>query len=169
MMNHGSNTTAQWRPSTQAASSDEHSQADVCFLLVEDNDDHALLVERTLCRSSHEAKITRVSDGEEALQYLRGEGAYADRSLPDVVLMDLNLPKYSGHEVLAAIRDDPTLACLPVVVLSSSNAVVDRNNAYRGHANSYLVKPSDFQRFRSMINQVATYWGSWNEPPACFD
>ena len=134
------------------------------FLLVEDDDDHATIMIRTLRQNRIASTIDRVSDGAEALSYLRQEGQYAEKLRPNVVLLDLKLPRMDGHEVLAAIKADPRLRSIPVVVLTTSDAEVDRARAYDLHANSYLVKPVDFERFRQMADELSLYWGVWNEP-----
>ena len=134
------------------------------FLLVEDDEDHAAIVLRTLRRNRVGNVVDHVTDGAEALAYLRREGAFADREPPDIVLLDLKLPKVDGHEVLAAIKSDPALAPIPVVVLTTSAAETDRIKAYEHHANSYLVKPIDFKRFRQMVKDLDLYWGMWNRP-----
>lgn len=135
------------------------------FLLVEDDDDHAAIVLRTLQRNRISNTVDRVADGEEALEYLRGQGAFSGRPRPDVILLDLKLPKVDGHEVLEEIKKDPQLSVIPTVVLTTSDAEVDRMRAYSNHANSYLVKPVDFHRFRQMVEDLNLYWGVWNRPP----
>ena len=138
----------------------------VHFLLVEDDDDHAELIQMTLAESRIGNTFDRVSDGEEALAYLRREGAYTDKPQPDVVLLDLKLPKVDGHEVLAQIKSDELLRGIPVVVLTTSHSEADRAKAYYNHANSYLVKPVDFDRFQQMVKDLKLYWGVWNQPAA---
>jgi hypothetical protein len=134
------------------------------ILLVEDDDDHAALILRTLQRNRIVNVVDRVSDGAEALAYLRQEGQFSDRPLPGIVLLDLKLPKIDGHEVLAVIKQDPDLLRIPVVILTTSAAEADRDRAYYHHANSYLVKPIDFERFREVVNELSLYWGVWNLP-----
>lgn len=134
------------------------------FLLVEDDDDHATILIRTLRQNRIANAIDRVADGADALAYLRREGPYSGKSRPDIVLLDLKLPQMDGHDVLAAIKADPELRSIPVVVLTTSDAELDRARAYELHANSYLVKPVDFERFRQMANELSLYWGVWNEP-----
>ncbi len=136
----------------------------VNFLLVEDDDDHAHLVSRNLRKSRVVNQIVRVADGADALAFLRREGEYADAARPDVVLLDLKLPKVDGHEVLTAIKSDAELQDIPVVVLTTSDAETDRAKAYHLHANSYLVKPLDFEQFRKMVQELSFYWGVWNRP-----
>jgi CheY-like chemotaxis protein len=135
------------------------------FLLVEDDDDHAEIVIRTLKKEKSQKKIDRVLDGVEALQYLRGDGAFRGIALPDVILLDLKLPKMDGHEVLAKLKADEKLLQIPVIVLTTSDAEVDRVRAYRLHANSYLVKPLDAEQFNKMVQEMSVYWGIWNRSP----
>lgn len=135
------------------------------FLLVEDDDNHAHLVMRSLKKARVQNQVFRVCDGAAALAFLRRQGEYCDKPHPDVVLLDLKLPKLNGHEVLAAIKSDETLKTIPVVVMTTSNAESDRAKAYEHHANSYVVKPLDFDRFRDLVKDLCLYWGVWNEPP----
>lgn len=135
------------------------------FLLVEDNDAHAKLVMLQFRSMGDSLVIDRVDDGEDALAYLRREGGYAAKERPDVILLDLKLPKLNGHEVLRQLKADEDLRGIPVVVLTTSQAERDMAEAYREHANSYLVKPFDFVRFQRMMEDVARYWGNWNEHP----
>lgn len=135
------------------------------FLLVEDDDDHAKIVARSLEKERLRSSIVRVKDGVEALEYLRREEPFEDVVLPDVILLDLKLPRKDGHEVLAEIKQDRALRTIPVVVLTTSDAECDRLRAYRQHANSYLVKPLDAIAFRQMVQELSLYWGIWNRPP----
>ena len=137
----------------------------ITFLLVEDDDTHAHLVTRSLSKSRVANCVHRVADGEKALEFLRGEGEFEGQEHPDVVLLDLKLPKVDGHEVLAAIKSDPVLKKIPVVVMTTSDAESDRAQAYQHHANSYVVKPVDFEKFRQLVNDLCLYWGVWNESP----
>lgn len=134
------------------------------FLLVEDDDDHAHLTLRSFKRSALANHVDRVADGVEALEYLRREGAYADKKLPDVVLLDLKLPRKGGLEVLEEIRGDDALKHLLVVILTTSPTEADREVAYRLGVNSYLVKPVDFDKFAAMVKDLSLYWGVWNRP-----
>ena len=136
------------------------------FLLVEDDDDHAFLVERALNDNHVSNAVDRVADGEQALAYLRQQGEFADKALPDVILLDLKLPKVDGHEVLHELKDDAGLRTIPVVVLTTSQAESDKAKAYYNHANSYLTKPVDFEKFHQMIKDLKLYWCVWNQPPA---
>ncbi len=135
------------------------------ILLVEDDDDHAEILLRTIKRNRVANLIHRVADGEAALAYLRREGEYADRPRPDIILLDLKLPKLNGHELLKIIKADTELQAIPVVVLTTSDAETDREKAYAEHANSYIVKPVNFTRFRQMVHDLSLYWGVWSPPP----
>lgn len=137
----------------------------VSFLLVEDDDDHAQLVIRSLENNRVTNGIDRVKNGEEALEYLFQRGKYQNQVLPDIILLDLKLPKVDGHEVLRKVKNDPRLKVIPVVILSTSAAESDKAMAYEEHANSYLVKPLDFNSFRKMAEELNLYWGVWNQPP----
>jgi two-component system response regulator len=137
------------------------------ILLVEDNDDDADLT----VMAFHRAKITnpliRARDGVEALDYLFGSGKHAGRDvcdLPAVTLLDLNLPGISGLEVLKAIRIDERTKHLPVIVLTSSNEDKDRLGAYDHFANSYVVKPVDYDQFVAAARQLSLYWMVLNAP-----
>ena len=138
----------------------------VNVLLVEDDPGHAELVRRHLQRSSRTLRLSHVADGQEALDYLRGEGEYAGaHDHPDLILLDLRLPRVDGLEVLRQIKEDPALARIPVVILTTSHSSPDIAEAYARRANSYLVKPVDFQQFSDLMEQVKHYWTVWNEYP----
>ena len=132
------------------------------FLLVEDDEDHAFLVKRAMSEHRIENTVEHVTDGEEALRYLRREGQWKGAPKADIVLLDLKLPRLSGHEVLDAIKSDKALQPTPVVVLTTSTAEQDRAKAYLGHANSYVVKPIDFDQFHAMVEDLGMYWSIWN-------
>jgi CheY-like chemotaxis protein len=136
----------------------------ISFLLVEDDDDHAQLVIRSLENNRVSNGITRVKDGVEALDFLFQRGKYKNQVLPDIILLDLKLPKMDGHEVLRKIKSDPRLKVIPVVILTTSAAESDKAMAYGEHANSYLVKPLDFDSFRKMAEELNLYWGVLNQP-----
>jgi len=105
-------------------------------------------------------RLNVVSDGAEALAYLRKEGQYADAVRPDLVLLDLNLPRRDGREVLAEIKNDEQLHQIPVVVLTTSQAEEDILASYRLHANAYVTKPVDFDRFISVVRQIDDFFVS---------
>ncbi len=138
------------------------------ILLVEDN---RMDVELTLdaFKEAHFGNTIQVcTDGEEALDYLSGKGRFADREqypLPDLILLDLNLPKVNGHEVLSEIKAKPLLKRIPVVVLTSSKDEGDRARSYDSGVNSYLVKPVSFDGFLKVVKEVAEYWLVLNVAP----
>ena len=129
------------------------------ILLVEDSPEDATLTMRALSRHDLARRVRLSKDGAEALEYLR------DAPRPKVALLDLQLPKVSGLRVLAAIRDNPRLRTLPVIVLTSSREAPDIAQAYALGANSYIVKPVDFDQFAYVVSQVGLYWLSLNQPP----
>lgn len=137
-------------------------------MLVEDDQAHAELVQRSL--ESHQAanRMIHMVDGEAALDYLFQRGAYADpdqNPRPCLVLLDLRLPKVDGLEVLKTIKTSKELKSLPVVILTTSEAEMDIAKAYEHHANSYLVKPADFSTFTDMIRGMSFYWLTCNRSP----
>ena len=138
-------------------------------LLVEDNATDAELALRALHRRHPARAIVHVQDGAEALAFLRGEGCFVGRDanqLPKVILLDLKLPKLTGLEVLRAIKSDPLLRVIPVVMLTSSCQERDLAAAYRLGANSYIVKPVEFDSFSEAVAQLGVYWLLLNQPPA---
>ena len=138
-----------------------HDQA-VHLLLVEDDDAHAMIVERSVLGGGDRATMDRVYDGVEAVAYVRRQGEFQNRPRPDLILLDLKLPRMHGHEVLRTLKADDDLKMIPVIMLTTSDAEEDRRKAYGLHANGYLVKPVDFARFRQMIGAVTSYWFVWN-------
>jgi CheY-like chemotaxis protein len=129
------------------------------ILLIEDDEAHAALITRILEEVNPGAEIRLVCDGEEAIEYLFQRGTYANQEKsprPDLVLLDLRLPKLDGQEVLKAIKQSETLKAIPVTVLTSSESEHDIDTAYRNHANSYLVKPLGFAEFYEMIRRLTS-------------
>ena len=138
------------------------------ILLVEDNQAHAELVMRSFEDHSLSNKIKHVKDGEEALDYLFHQGQYSgtdSSTLPHLVLLDLRMPKIDGLEVLKQIREKDETKNLPVVILTTSAAESDAAKAYQYHANSYLVKPMDFEQFSKLMKDLGFYWLAWNHYP----
>ncbi|MFQ3682028.1 response regulator [Roseiflexus sp.] len=134
-------------------------------LLVEDNDDHAELIRRTLGEEQRAAHIIHVSDGESALDYLHRRGAWIEPDQsprPHLILLDLRLPRIDGHDVLKSIKQSADLRRIPVVILTTSSAERDVIRAYDAHANSYLVKPFGFEEFRDLMRDVGVYWLTHN-------
>jgi two-component system response regulator len=138
------------------------------ILMVEDNASDEELTLRALKKSNISNKVVVTRDGSAALDYLFARGAYAGREtkeLPQVVLLDLNLPKMSGLEVLRAIRADERTKLLPVVILTSSKEEKDLVGCYESGANSYIVKPVDFTQFAEAVRQLGMYWLLLNQRP----
>jgi two-component system, response regulator len=138
------------------------------ILLVEDNSSDEELTLRALRKSHISNEVVVVRDGAEALDYLFARGTYADRDptdLPQVVLLDLNLPKIGGLEVLQRIREDERTRLMPVVILTSSQEDRDLAAGYARGANSYVVKPVDFTQFADAVRQLGLYWLVLNQPP----
>ena len=138
------------------------------ILLVEDDPNDVLLMERALGKAKLVNPLHVVEDGEQALAYLEGKGPYADRArypLPVLILLDLKLPRMSGLEVLAWLRQQPGLKRIPVVVLTSSNEPADVNRAYDLGSNSYLVKPGGQEEMLELVKALNLYWMILNEKP----
>ncbi len=128
------------------------------ILLVEDNPGDARLAKEALKDSKLLNNIHHVVDGEQAIQFLRQEGDYQDAVRPDIVLLDLNLPRKDGREVLADIKNDPDLQTIPVVVLTTSEAEQDIVQSYKLHANCYITKPVDLDKFLQIIDSLQDFW-----------
>jgi two-component system response regulator len=128
------------------------------ILLVEDSPSDILMTREALERAKVLNNLHVVEDGVEALAFLRQQGAYANMPRPHLILLDLNLPKKTGHEVLAEIKADPKLKLIPVVILTTSAAEVDILRAYGLHANSYVTKPVEFENFATVIRSIEKFW-----------
>lgn len=128
------------------------------LLLVEDNPGDVELTREALLEARVRNRLHVAESGEEALAFLRREGRHAGAPRPDMVLLDLNLPRMSGSEVLAAIKGDPDLRRIPVVVLTTSEAEKDVLGAYELHANAYIVKPVDLDQFLGVVRSVEGFW-----------
>lgn len=137
-------------------------------LLVEDNADDEILTLRALQKSHIEKQVVVVRDGVEALDFLFCQNAYADRDprdLPQLILLDLKLPKLDGFEVLRRLRADPHTRLLPVVILTSSREEQDLIEGYKSRVNSYIRKPVDFSQFIETVRELGLYWLGLNETP----
>lgn len=128
------------------------------MLLVEDNEADIKLTQIALKQAKLENRLHVVRDGEEAIAFLRREGNYADAVRPDLVLLDLHLPKVTGAEVLKMIREDVKLKNLPVVILSTSDADKDIYESYELHANCYVTKPVDLRKFMGVVEMIEDFW-----------
>ena len=137
------------------------------LLLVEDDPGHAALVQH--CLEDYPVKVYHTSDGEAALDYLFHQGLYAEPSenpRPRVILLDLNLPKLNGHDVLRVIKASEPLCAIPVVVFTTSMSEEDVAQAYACHANSYIVKPLDLGAFEEALESICMFWLMWNHTVA---
>lgn len=139
------------------------------ILLVEDNAQDEMLTLRALRKVNLANHVAVVRDGQQALDYLHGVGEFASRAearLPAVVLLDLNLPRVGGLEVLHRLRNDDRTRVVPVVILTSSDEDRDRMRSYENGANSFVRKPLDFGEFAETVARLGVYWLATNEPPS---
>ena len=130
----------------------------VDILMVEDNPGDVRLTEETLKESKIRNRLVTVDNGVDAMALLRREGQYRDAVRPDVILLDLNLPRKDGREVLAEIKEDPGLRRIPVVILTSSEADTDIIKTYDLHANAYVPKPVGLDQFMTVVKQIQGFW-----------
>jgi CheY-like chemotaxis protein len=130
----------------------------ISVLLVEDDPGDVMLIREAFADHKVGNVLSTVSDGVEAMKFIRGEGEYAGVERPDLVLLDLNLPRKSGAEVLAEIKGDPELSMIPVIVLTTSEAEEDVLRSYKLHANAYVTKPVDFDRFKAIVQQIDDFF-----------
>ncbi len=137
------------------------------ILLVDDDANDVEFALATLSKRHLANEVLGLRDGAELLDYLYRRGSFAstDDDLPAVIFLDLKMPKVGGFEVLRQIKADPALKSVPVVVLTSSNEISDLRESYRLGANSYVVKPMEFEEFATTIEQLGRYWGTTNQPP----
>jgi CheY-like chemotaxis protein len=144
----------------------EESLKVVDVLLIEDDPGDVLMTREAFADHKVHNRLHVVNNGIDALAFLRHEGEHADAPSPDLILLDLNLPRMDGREVLGAIKDDPVLRCIPVVVLTTSDAEEDVVASYSLHANAYVTKPVDFERFIGVIRQIDDFFISVVRLPA---
>jgi CheY-like chemotaxis protein len=128
------------------------------ILLIEDNPADILLTKEAFKECLHEHKITAFKDGSEAMKYLRRNGEYSDSKIPDLVLLDLNLPKKDGRELLAEIKSDKNINPIPVIILSTSKNERDIQTSYELKANCYICKPVELDSFISIILSIEKFW-----------
>jgi len=131
---------------------------EIQILLVEDNPGDIRLTQEAFKNSKLHNRLDIVQDGEQALTYLRRQGKYADAPRPDIILLDLNLPRIDGREVLAQIKEDEDLRRIPVVVLTTSDDEKDVLTTYNLHANCYITKPVDMNRFVEIVQTIEGFW-----------
>jgi chemotaxis family two-component system response regulator Rcp1 len=128
------------------------------ILLIEDNPGDVRLTREALRDAKVVNDLTVVSDGAEAIDFLRRKGRYAAANRPDLILLDLNLPRKDGREVLEEIKQDPELKRIPVVIITSSKAEEDVLRSYNLHANCYVIKPVDFEQFVAVVKSIENFW-----------
>ncbi len=141
---------------------------DKTILLVEDNEHDVFLTQRALRKNNIGRRLVVANDGEAALDYLFGRGEHAGRDLsemPELTLLDLNMPKVDGLEVLRQVRANPLTRSLPVVVLTSSKEEADIIKSYSNGCNAYVAKPVDFDEFAEAVRQLESFWLALNQPP----
>ena len=134
-------------------------------LLVEDDPGDVLIAQEAMAAGRLETTLEVVTDGVEAIAYLRRENGFKDARRPDLILLDLNLPRMSGHEVLAEVKSDPELRRIPVVVLTTSQAHSDILKSYDLHASVHVSKPVDFDEFAGVVKQIDDFFGNVAELP----
>ena len=128
------------------------------ILLVEDNEGDVVLTKRAFAESKIANNLSVAKNGEEAISRLRKEGEYANTETPDIILLDLNLPKMSGQEVLQVIKNDERLRYIPIIILSSSRAEQDVVKSYDLHANGYIVKPVNMNDLSQVVSKLEAFW-----------
>lgn len=136
----------------------QHTPEPIVVLLVEDDPGDELMTREAFEENKVRNTLYVVRDGEEALHFLRREGEYTDAPRPGLILLDLNLPRFDGRQVLAEIKGDPDLSTIPVVVLTTSEAEEDILRSYKLHANAYVTKPVDFERFIEVVRQIDDFF-----------
>ncbi|HKC27155.1 MAG TPA: response regulator [Jatrophihabitans sp.] len=136
----------------------EQPRSPLGVLLVEDDPGDVVIAREALRASRLKSRLNVVPDGIEAMKYLRREDGYSDAERPDLILLDLNLPGMSGHEVLAELKSDPKLRRIPVVILTTSGAVEDVEQSYDLHANVFVTKPVDFDHFTDVVKQIDDFF-----------
>jgi chemotaxis family two-component system response regulator Rcp1 len=130
----------------------------VDILLVEDNPADVMLTREALKESKVNTTLNVATDGEEALLYVKRLGKHAAAPIPDLILLDLNLPKKDGLSVLSEIKTDPILRRIPIIILTTSHSEQDISNTYTNHANCYIIKPSDFRQFVNVVRSIEDFW-----------
>jgi chemotaxis family two-component system response regulator Rcp1 len=131
---------------------------EITILLVEDNEGDIVLTVEALKIANITNKIVVVRDGEEALEFLYREGRHAAGEQPDLILLDINLPRIDGKEVLTRIKNDDNLKFIPVVILTTSDSEKDVMESYSNHANCYITKPVDFNKFMQVVHMIKDFW-----------
>ena len=135
-----------------------HDYRPLEILLVEDNPGDVRLTQEVFKEAKILNHLSVVGDGVDAMAFLRRQGGYGDAPRPDLILLDLNLPRKSGREVVAEVKDDPALRSIPIVVLTTSSAEQDVVSAYERHANCYITKPVDLDKFIHIVRSIEQFW-----------
>lgn len=137
----------------------EQSRGPVRILVVDDDPGDVLMIEEALSGSTIDKTIDVVSDGQEAMEFLRGEGRHEGALRPDMILLDLNMPRMDGRQVLGAVKSDEDLRTIPIVVLTTSNADTDILGSYTLQANAYVTKPIDLDDFNEVVRRIDEFFG----------
>ena len=133
------------------------------FLLVEDSDAHAKLIKNAFLHHGCPAILERVKNGNDVFKYLDSQEEFVNRPIPDIILLDLNIPGIDGFEVLRRLKKYERYKYIPVVILTTSKSFLDIKKAYLEHANSYIVKPVDYEEFKKVVTGMKSYWSEYNE------
>ncbi|MER6816094.1 response regulator [Spirillospora sp. NPDC000708] len=144
----------------------DEPQRSLRVLAVEDDPGDQMLIQESFAQHAPHHRLTMVDDGEEALNFVHRRAPYTDAAPPDIIVLDLNLPKYDGRAVLADIRSTPALTAIPVVIFSTSTAPDDIRGTYELHANAYITKPTDFDEFAAVINSINDFFARTARLPA---
>jgi len=147
----------------------DNSIRNIEILLVEDNPADARLIVEVFDGFTIKKHLTIAKDGEEAMDYLNKKGKYKDRNCPSIIILDLNLPKKDGREILKEIKQHENLKSIPVVILTTSSDENDVKNSYSNYASAYLTKPANFDEFVRLINSFEDFWFKWVTLPQCVD
>lgn len=139
------------------------------LLLVEDNDDDVLLIRETIQDANFAQRIFIVTDGEQAMEFLRKDGQYKEVPVPNIIILDIRMPKKDGFKVLREIKENPGLCHIPVIILTASDKEKDMMKSYEKGASSYIVKPAEHAKFCDMIRHMVFYWKSVASIPAAPD
>lgn len=134
-------------------------------LLVDDSEVDAYFTKIAFAETYPSVEIEVVRDGVEALGYLRREGQYSESKIPNIVILDLNMPRKDGRSTLSDIKNDPSLRSTPVIVLTTSSDPDDIFNAYQGYANSYITKPQDFEGYAEVVSRIRDFWFNFAKLP----
>ena len=137
----------------------------IVILLIEDNDGDILLTREALGYGSIRKEISVVKDGWEAIQFLEKKGAYKNAIMPDLILLDINLPKLNGHEVLARIKSNPQIQHIPVIMLTTSSSESDILKSYQNHVNCFITKPIEADNFLETVAAIEEFWLSMVQLP----